>query len=101
MKKIMVISAILLSSCPAWFDTPNDISLSLRAPDTLIVKNNSRVSTLRNLECDIYRGDLQIYQFNRDVDLVAGRQTEVTIEDFTIQKGDTVKATDAQLTWSM
>ena len=96
-----MISAILLSSYLHLFDAPDDISLSLKVLNTLIVKNNSHVSTLRNLECGIYCGDLLMYYFNCDVDITAGQQKKVTFEDFIIQKGDAVKITDSQLTWSM
>ena len=102
MKKSAVIVFIVfqLASCAA-FDGISDVSISMNLPDEIIVVNNARVSTLRSVEGKIVRTNTSVYQFHFDIDIPAGHQETVKIDDFIIQNEDKVIVTDAKFSWDM
>ena len=102
MKKIFLTICIvsLIASC-AMFDGISDVSVSLNLPDQIIVVNNARVSTLRSMEGKIVRTGTSVYQFRFDVEIPAGHQETIKIDDFVMQEGDTVSVTDAKFSWDM
>ena len=83
------------------FDGISDVSVSLNPPDEMVVDNHARVSTLRLMSGEITRGGASVYQFHFEVDVPAGNQETVKIDDFVIQGGDKVLLTDAVFSWDM
>ena len=102
MKKLAVIICIVFqfASC-AMFDSISDVSISMNLPDEIIVVNNARVSTLRNVDGKIVRTNTSVYQFHFDIDIPAGNRKTVKIDDFIMQDGDEVFITDAKFSWDM
>jgi len=102
MKKLAVIICIVffLASC-YMFDGISDVSVSLNSPDEITIVNNARVSTLRFIDGEIVRAGTSIYQFHFDIDIPAGSQKTMKIDDFAIQNGDEVTVTDAKFSWDM
>ena len=102
MKKYFFIICIvsLISSC-AMFDGISDISISLNSPDEIVVVNNARVSTLRNIKGDIVRSGTSVYHFDFDIDIPASRQDAIKVDDFIIQNTDKVFVIDAKFSWDM
>jgi len=102
MKKLTVIACIvfLFASC-AMFDGVSDVSISMNVPDEIIVVNNARVSTLRKVDGKIVRVNTSVYQFHFDIDIPAGNQEAVKIDDFLLQNGDKVIVTDVKFSWDM
>ena len=102
MKKLAVIVGIvfLFASC-AMFDGVSDVSISMNIPDEIIVVNNARVSTLRKVDGKIVRANTSVYQFHFDIDIPAGNQETVKIDDFILQNGDKVIVTDVKFSWDM
>jgi hypothetical protein len=89
-----------VSSC-ALFDSVSDISVRLLPPHEVIVVNSARVSTLRSVDFEIRRANEKIRSFHFDIDIPAGTQETITLEDFTLQEDDKAVVTDAGLSWSM
>ena len=102
MKKLAVIVFIVIqiASC-AMFDGISDVSIALNLPDEIIVVNNARVSTLRNVDGKVVRANTSVYQFHFDIDIPAGYRETVKIDDFILQNGDKVIVTDAKFSWDM
>ena len=102
MKKTLLLIGIvsLIASC-AMFDGIADVSISVNLPDEIVVANNARVSTLRSMDGKIVRAGASVYQFHFDVDIPAGYQKSIPINDFVMQEGDTVSVTDAKFSWDM
>jgi len=82
-------------------DGVSDISISLVLPDEMVVANNARVSTLRSMDGKIVRAGTSVYEFRFDVDIPAGHQKTIKIDDFVMQEGDKVSIKDAQFSWDM
>jgi len=102
MKKAAVIVFITFSFMSCYtLDGISDISISLNLPDEIVVANNARVSTLRSMDGEIVRAGTPVYQFHFDVDISAGHQGTIKIDDFVIQAGDKVSATKAKFSWDM
>jgi len=102
MKKLAVIICIViqLSSCAA-FDSISDVSISMNLPDEIIIINNARVSTLRNVDGKIVRTNTPVYQFHFNIDIPAGNRETVKIDDFILQNGDEAVVTNAKFSWDM
>jgi len=102
MNKILVIIFLVFqfASCAA-FDGILDISISLNLPDEIVVANNARVSTLRSIDGKIVRAGASVYQFHFDVEIPAGHQGTIMVDDFVMQDKDTVFAVDAKFSWDM
>ena len=102
MKKILLLICIvfMIASC-AVFDGISDVSISVNLPDQIIVINNARVSTLRSMDGKIVRAGMSVYQFHFDVDIPAGHQESIQVNDFVMQEKDTVSVTDAKFSWDM
>jgi len=102
MKKLAIIVCIVIqiASC-AMFDGISDVSISMNLPDEIIVVNNARVSTLRNVDGKIVRINTSVYQFHFDLDIPAGHRKTVKINDFIMLNGDEVILTDAKFSWDM
>ena len=64
MKKFAIICIVfLLASCHT-LDGVSDVSMSINLPDEIIIVNNARVSTLRNIDGKIVRANTPVYQFH-------------------------------------
>ena len=104
MKKTAVIVLAFITfgfmSCYT-LDGISDISISLVLPDEMVVANNARVSTLRSMDGKIVRAGTSVYQFRFDVEIPAGHQETIKIDDFVMQEGDKVSMTDAKFSWDM
>ena len=104
MKKTAVLVLVLISfafmSCYI-FDGISDVSISLVLPDEIVIANNARVSTLRSIEGKIVRAGTSVYNFHFDIVVPAGYQETIKIDDFAMQNGDKVLATDAKFSWDM
>jgi hypothetical protein len=102
MKRVLVIIGIVFQCASfAMFDGISDVSVSLNPPDEMVVDNHARVSTLRLMSGEITRDGASVYQFHFEVDVPAGNQKTVKIDDFVIQGGDKVLLTDAVFSWDM
>ena len=102
MKKILLLVFIvfMVISC-AVFDGISDVSISVNVPDQIIVVNNARVSTLRSMDGKIVRAGTSVYQFHFDLDIPAGHQESIKVNDFIMQEEDVVSVTDANFSWDM
>ena len=102
MKKIFLIICLvsLIASCYT-FDGISDISVSSNSPNEIVVVNNARVSTLRSMDGKIVRAGKSVYKFHFDVDIPAGYQETITVNDFVIQNGDKIVVIDAEFSWDM
>ncbi|GAB6393367.1 MAG: hypothetical protein MdMp014T_2740 [Treponematales bacterium] len=91
MKKVLwllfAVFAEGVSSC-ALFDSVSDISVRLQPPHEVIVVNSARVSTLRSVDFEIHRANENISAFHFALDILAGEQETITLEDFTLQEGE-------------
>jgi len=83
------------------FDGLSDVSVSLNPPDEIVIDNHARVSTLRLMTGEIVRDGASVHQFHFEVDVPAGNQEKIKIDDFVIQGGDKVFLTDAVFSWDM
>jgi hypothetical protein len=97
---LAVMLSVLLGSC-AMLDSASDITVILLPPNQVIIDNTARVSTLRELECTIYRARQPMHTFHTDVDLVVGSRKTILLDGFILQDGDEVVIRKADLTWSM
>ena len=104
MKKAAVIISVFITfsfmSCYT-LDGISDVSISLVLPDEIVVANNARVSTLRGMDGKIVRAGTSVYQFRFDVEIPAGHQETIKIDDFVMQEGDKVSLKDAKFSWDM
>ena len=99
---VMVLVFIMFGFMSCYtLDGISDISISLILPDEMVVANNARVSTLRSMDGKIVRAGTSVYQFRCDVDIPAGHQETIKIDDFVMQEGDKVSMTDAKFSWDM
>jgi hypothetical protein len=62
----------------------------------VIVVNSARVSTLRSVDFEIHRANENISAFHFALDILAGEQETITLEDFTLQEGDKAVVTSRQ-----
>jgi hypothetical protein len=83
------------------FDDVSDVSVSLNLPDEIIISNNASVSTLRSIDGEVVRANASVYKFHFEVDIPAGYNETIKIEDFLIQEGDKPRVKKADFTWSM
>ena len=94
-------ASFVLMAC-YMLDDVHDVVVSPRAPDTLLVENRARVSTLRGFACTVSRpGEDTQFSLYITCDIGAGSSTAIKLKDFTLQDGDTVSISKADLSWSM
>jgi hypothetical protein len=91
---------IVITSCYT-LDTISDISISLQQPETVIIKNNSYVSTLNSLKFEIKRNGKTVYTYDGEYLVTAGENLTIILDDFIIQDGDIGVIISGNLSWSM
>jgi hypothetical protein len=98
---VLTIAVFVLNSCAMADYLAEDVPVILYPPNTIIVTNNSYVSTLNHFKVVIFRRGGRVYVFEKDCDVVAGSSVSFTVGDFEIQSGDTARVGDLQLSWDM
>lgn len=89
-----------IASCYT-LDSASGVEVTPQAPDTLIVANHARVSTLNGFDCTIYRDDEAVRRVHVVCDIAAGGRTAIKLDGVPLQDGDTAAVTSADLSWSM
>ena len=92
---------IIITSCYT-LDTISDISISLQPPETVIIKNNSYVSTLNSIKFEIKRNGKTVHTYDGEyLVTAAGEDLTIILDDFIIQDGDIGVIISVNLSWSM
>jgi hypothetical protein len=79
----------------------SDISISLQQPDTVIIQNDSYVSTLNSIKFEIIRNGIIVYTFYDECLVTAGETLTIVLHDFVLQDGDMGLIISGNLSWSM
>jgi hypothetical protein len=78
----------------------SDISIALQQPNTVVIQNNSTVSTLNSIAFEIIRDGITAYTFTDECSVAAGTTLLIVLQDFALQDGDRGVILSGNLSWS-